>query len=505
VSVWALKWEWRATRTVRVHWALNFLVTSVFVTVETSSASELGSTSEWAEETILAIKWHCGALRAVLTEWASLARVFFNGTPLFLIGASRAWKRIDSSSWAVEAWWAISTSDVGDTSLVTVVAHIAVLAIVLVNLLGPWVVGTSFAWVQLALINLIVGFWWAVVAGWALSGISLTVLAKVTWLASNTISHLSSFSDDTLGLKWTWNGHSVTLGAVVTDSAFVTCGVRSVVELWLRAQVTSSALFGNNTGTAVATSDTLLTVLVSIVHEGTSWANRLTLLGLITNGLSNAKDWSSLILNNITIVTGWATVTLSKTLLLRDETVLAQHLVDHGVSALVLNWAWTTNNSGWIGIRSQTSCVLGVCWWLLHSVTLEAEETSCAKVLINVTHTRVWAVTAIVTVNASLTEDAWLPGTWGARFNIIWSGANKPVGSGERLPTGDHWTVVSAELVGTSLDKVKTVDQRSWGEGSNSAEIAVIIITISSLGVHAVARVRPAVLTLRARLTRVLA
>jgi hypothetical protein len=212
---------------------------------------------------------------------------------LFLVSTSRARHRINSSWWAVVAWWAIATGDVGNTGFIAVVAHVTISAIVLVNLLGPWIVCACFASVQLTLVNLIIGLWWAVMARWTFSGVSLTIFAEVTGLTSNTISNLSGFSNDTLGFKWAWNGHSVTLRAIVTLWALKTSWVRSVVEFWLGAEETSRALLSNDTCTAVASSDTLLAVLVSFIHESTSWADRLTLLGLIANRLSDAKNWCS--------------------------------------------------------------------------------------------------------------------------------------------------------------------------------------------------------------------
>jgi len=225
-----------------------------------------------------------------LTKWAALTRVFLDSTPLLLVSASWAWNRVNSSSWAVVAWWAVTTSDVGNSSLVTVVSHVTILAIVLVNLLSPWVVGTSFAWVQLTLVNFIISLWWAVVTWWAFGCITLTILAQIAWLTCNTIGDLSGLGDDALGLKWAWNSHGGTLWAVVTLWAFITCGVWSGVEFWLGAEETSSAFFSNDTGTAVASSDTFLAVLITVVHECTSWANWLTLLGLVTNRLSDAKN-----------------------------------------------------------------------------------------------------------------------------------------------------------------------------------------------------------------------
>lgn len=287
------------------------MVSGLLITVETSSASELGSTSEWTVHTILTVEWHGSTFWAVLAEWAAFTRVLLDCAPLLLVGTSWAWKWLNCSNGAVIAWWAVTASDVGDTSGVTVVSHVAVLAVVLVDLLGPGVVGTGFAWVQLTLVDLVISLWWTVMTSWAFSSVSLTVLAEVTWLTSNAISNLSSLSNDALGLKWAWNSHGVTLWTVVTLRALKACRVWSSVELWLGAKETSSAFFSNDTSAAVASSNTLLTVLVTFVHEGTSRADRLTLLSLITNRLSNTEDRCGRVLFIITVVIGWASVTLS--------------------------------------------------------------------------------------------------------------------------------------------------------------------------------------------------
>jgi hypothetical protein len=177
---------------------------------------------------------------------------------------------------------------------------------VLVDLLGPWVVSTGLTWVQFTLVDLIVSLWWTIVTGGALSSISLTILAKITWLASNTISSLSSLGHNTLGLKWAWDSNSGTSRAVVSNLALITSRVWCGVELWLRAKITSSAALGNDTSTAVITSSTLLTVLVTLIHESTGGANWLTLFSRVTNRLSDTLNWVSLTLSHITIVIRWA-------------------------------------------------------------------------------------------------------------------------------------------------------------------------------------------------------
>ena len=173
--------------------------------------------------------------------------------------------------------WTIKSSDICNSSGVTVVTSVTINTIVLVDLLSPWVVAAHVTSVLLALVDFIVGFRWAVVTSRALNSGTLTVFAKVARLACDTVSCLSGLSHHGLSLKRTGNSNGSTLGAVEASLTFVTSGVGLRMELRFPTEVTGQALASNNASTAVAASNTLLAIFVTSVHESTSWADRLTL------------------------------------------------------------------------------------------------------------------------------------------------------------------------------------------------------------------------------------
>lgn len=97
-------------------------------------------------------------------------------------------------------------------------------------------------------------------------------------MARYAISCLSGLSHDRLGFEGAGGRHGLTFRTIESRLTLIASWVRHSVELRIRAEVASSAVFSDDTGTAVITSGTLLAVFVTSVHEGTSRANRLTLL-----------------------------------------------------------------------------------------------------------------------------------------------------------------------------------------------------------------------------------
>ena len=183
---------------------------------------------------------------------------------------------------------AFLASHVDKSRNVAIVALLAVLTIKGVDLLGPGIISTDWALVQLTLVDQIISLRWTVMARRTLGGIALTEFTQVARLAGHTVSDLLGGGGRAvrfLRFEGTPNRNKGSHRAVLA------CFTLSSGRVWLRVviilitNIACGALFCDDTSTAVVARNTLLAVLLSGVVEGTRWADRLSLFTASTAGL----------------------------------------------------------------------------------------------------------------------------------------------------------------------------------------------------------------------------